>query len=81
MTDWSSNLGSVTHQWKMVFTVSTVCCLLVNPPQGPDAQGCFKRHTKTNGIHKKTTENYENFLRVLSRKHKPVNRQVTKSTQ
>ena len=47
----------------------------------PDAQGCFKRHTKTNGIHKKSMEIYESFLRELSRKQEPVNMQVTKPTQ
>ena len=44
----------------------------------PDAQGCFKRHTKANGIRKEFMEIYENFLRELSRKQEPVNMQVTK---
>ena len=47
----------------------------------PDAQGCFKRHTKTNGIHKKPMENYESFLRELYGKQETVNMQVTKPTQ
>ena len=29
----------------------------------PDAQGCVKRYTKTNGIHRKSMENYECFLK------------------
>ena len=47
----------------------------------PDAQGCFKRHTKTNGIDRKSMENYESFLRELSGKQETVDMQVTKPTQ
>ena len=46
-----------------------------------DVQCCFKRHTKANGIHKKSMENYESFLIELSGKQEPVNMQVTKPTQ
>ena len=56
---------------------------LVHTPycKWPDAQGCFKRHSKTNGIHKKSMENHESFLRELCGKQEPVNMQVTKPTQ
>lgn len=47
----------------------------------PDAQGCFKRHTKRNDIHEKSIENYDSFFRELSGKQEPVNMQVTKPTQ
>ena len=47
----------------------------------PDTQGCFKRHTKKNGDHKKPMENYSSFSRELSGKQETVNMQVTKSTQ
>ena len=46
-----------------------------------DAQGCFKTHTKANGIHKKSMENYESFLRELTGTQEPVNMQVNKPTQ
>ena len=47
----------------------------------PDAQGCFKGHSKTNDIHKKSMENYKSLLRELSGKQELVNMQITMPTQ
>ena len=46
-----------------------------------DAQRCFRRHSESKtGIHSKSMDNYQEFLKQISGKKDPVEQQLSKST-